>query len=592
MPAPIDPLVMQNHRSELLLNQARSRMMVNDFAAASSLVNEALGLDPRNIRGLTFGAVVAAKTGQKDFALKLINEALDLGPDDVRVMNNAAGVFFQCGQPHRARELWERLIELSPPSAETFYNLAVYHATYDDVNEAAMYFRKAMNFAPNEPMLRTQAGNMLILSGRIEEAIAMYREGERLQTGDIRKASQYLLALNYEPTYSPEQIYAEHAAWGRSFEAAIPPNNSHTNDLSPDRRLRVGYVSPHFGKHVVGYNLLPLLRNHDHSRFEIHCYSDIRQPDEMTTLFRQCADIWHDTASLSDTELATQVSHDGIDVLVDLVMHTDGSRLGMFARKPAPLQVAWLAYPGTTGLTRMDYRFTDPVLDPPGETDHHYTEQSIRLETFWCYEPPADSPSVGPLPAEKNSYVTFGCLNSFIKINDAVLELWREILAAVPDSRLILVPPRGKTKDTVLKKLQVVPDRLVCLPRTSIPQYLDYYNRIDLALDPFPYTGGITTIDSLWMGVPVVTMPGPTIASRGSLSILSHLGLKEFAVKSKSEFVGLAIALSKDRARLREWRAGLRSRLERSVLMDAERFSRRMESAYRDVWQKWCGNGR
>ena len=565
-------------------------MMVNDYVAASPLVNEALGIDPGNMRGLAFGAVVAAKTGQKDLALERIKNALELGPNDPRVINNAAGVFFQCGEPHRARALWERLIELSPPSAETFYNLAVYHLNQNDVTAAETYYRKAMTLAPNESVLKTQLGNMLFASGRVEEAIAMYREGERLRNGDHRQSSNYLLALNYDPSYGPEQIQAEHVAWGRALEAAIPAAGGHANNSSPDRRLRIGYVSPDFRVHVIGYNLLPLLRKHDHSQFEIYCYSDTERPDEMTARFRPCADVWRDTAKLSDAELATQVSKDRIDVLVDLTMHMDGSRLGMFVRKPAPIQATWLAYPGTTGLTRMDYRFTDPVLDPPGETGHFYTEQSIRLETFWCYEPHADSPAVGPLPADKNGYITFGCLNNFTKVNASVLELWREILAAVPDSRLMLVPPKGKTSDWALEKLQVAPDRLICLPRISLAGYLDYYNRMDITLDPFPFTGGITTIDSLWMGVPVITLPGATVVSRGSLSVLSNLSLEELAVRTRSDYVALAVALSKDLARLRELRAGLRGRLEHSVLTDADRFARRVESAYRDIWRKWCGN--
>jgi predicted O-linked N-acetylglucosamine transferase (SPINDLY family) len=308
----------------------------------------------------------------------------------------------------------------------------------------------------------------------------------------------------------------------------------------------------------------------------------------MTALFRQGADIWRDTGDLSDAELAAQVSQDGIDVLVDLVMHMDGARLGMFAQKPAPIQLTWLGYPGTTGLTRMDYRLTDPVLDPPGETDHLYTEQSARLETFWCFEPPANSPPVGPLPADKNGYLTFGCLNSFGKVNDALLELWREILAAVPDSRLVFMPPKGKITDRVREKLGAAPSRLIGLPRESRLKYLKYYHRIDLALDPFPYTGHTTTLDGLWMGVPVVTLSGPTVVSRGSLSILTNVGLTELAVKNKSDYVALAVALARDQVRLRELRAGLRGRLERSVLMDASRFARKAESAYRAIWHKWC----
>jgi predicted O-linked N-acetylglucosamine transferase (SPINDLY family) len=578
---------MPNVFAKHLLDEADGQLKTGNFVSAASLVDQALLIESKNVRALSLGALIAAGAGKKELALELIKKALKLAPDAPMVMHNAGLVFCKCGQPHRAARLWERLNE-TQPSLELLWNLATYHREQDDPEAAERYFRKVMELAPHNPGLYLDFGNAVKSMGRIEEAIALYREGSRLFPQDIRQSSNYLLALHYDPSYSPEQIYAEHVAWGRSFEATIPGANEHGNDRSPDRRLRVGYVSPDFRTHVVGDSFLPFLRQHDHAQFEIYCYSDVRQADEMTATIRQGADIWRDTGDLSDKELAAQVSRDGIDVLVDLVMHTGGVRLGAFARKPAPVQVTWLGFPGTTGLTRMDYRFTDPVLDPPGETDHYYTERSIRLETFWCFEPPANSPAVGPLPAEKNGYVTFGCLNTFAKVNDAVLELWREILAAVPDSRLMFVPPKGKIMERVRGKLGVAPARLIGLPRESRLKYLQNYHHIDLALDPFPCTGGITTLDGLWMGVPVVSLTGPTVVSRGSLTILTNVGLTELAVKNKSDYLVLAVALARDQVRLRELRAGLRGRLERSVLMDANRFARQAESAYRAIWRKWC----
>ncbi len=579
---------MPNAFAEGLLDQADGPLKARDYVGAAPLVDQALSIDPKNLRALSYSAGIAANFGKKDLALRLAGQALKLGPDSPVVMFNAAFVFLRFGQPHRACRLWERLDQLQPRSVNTLWNLASYHLTQDDPETAEVYFRKVMELAPGFPELHANLGNALRRSGRIEEAIAFYREGTRLFPQDLRQSSNYLFALQFDPAYSPEQIHAEHVAWGSALESAIPAASQHANDRSPDRRLRIGYVSPYFRGHVVGHNFLPLLRRHDHSQFEVYCYSDTHQPDEMTTLFRRGADVWRDTAKLSDAELAAQVSQDRIDVLVDLVMHMGGTRLGMFVRKAAPIQATWMAYPGTTGLKRMDYRFTDQVLDPPGETDHHYTEQSIRLETFWCFEPPANSPAVGPLPAEKNGYVTFGCLNNFAKVNDAVLELWRQILAATPDSRLMFMPPKGKVTGRLREKLGVAPHRLIGLPALSHLEYLKNYQRIDLALDPFPYTGHTTTLDGLWMGVPVVTLTGSTVVSRGSLSILSNLGLTEFAVKNQNDYVALAVTLSRDHARLRELRTGLRPRLESSVLMDAVRFARQTESAYRAMWHKWC----
>lgn len=290
---------------------------------------------------------------------------------------------------------------------------------------------------------------------------------------------------------------------------------------------------------------------------------------------------------MTDAELAQQVTEDKVDILIDLNMHMKGMRLGVFARKPAPVQVAFMAYPGSTGMKRMDYRLTDAVLDPAG-TDGYYTEQTVRLETFWCFEPLAGCPAVGPLPADANGCVTFGCLNNFAKINAGVLEMWREVLAAVPSSRMMLMPPQGKTIAWLAGTLNVEPARLVCQPKQKPLEYLALYNQIDLALDPFPYTGHSTTLDGLWMGVPLVTRAGATIASRGSCSILTNLGLPELVTTTKDDYVKLAVQLANDLPRLRELRAGLRARMEKSVLMDADRFARQVESAYRMMWQKWC----
>ena len=581
---------MQNAFAERLLDQADGLLRSRNFAGAAPFVDQALTVEPKNLRALSFGAFLAALNGKKDTALNLIDQALELGPDKRVVTYYAAHVFFNCGRRDRACRLWEQMNESQPRSVEPIWNLAMYHANEDDAETAEKYLRKVMELAPRHPEVHKALGNAVKDAGRIQEAIAVYREGARLFPQDMRQASNYLLALHYDPSYGPEQIHAEHVAWGRALETAIPAANGHANDRSPDRRLRIGYVSSDLRRHPAGFCFLPPFREHDHSQFEIFCYSGSRHSDEMTTLFRQGADAWCDTAGLSDAELAARVAQDRIDVLVDLVMHSGGTRLGTFARKPAPIQATWLAYPGTTGLTRMDYRLTDPVLDPPGQTDHLYTEQSIRLESFWCYEPPANSPAVGPLPAENNGYVTFGCLNNFVKVNDTVLEVWREILAAVPDSRLVLVPPKGKITERVREKLGVASDRLIGLPRESRLDYLKNYHRIDLALDPFPCSGGVTTFDCLWMGVPVVTLAGATVVSRGSLSILSHVGLTELAAKNKADYVALAVALAQDTDRLRELRAGLRERLERSRLMDAKQLARQIESAYLSIWHKWCAS--
>ena len=582
---------MPNMFAEGLLDQAGKTFEARDFAKTDLLIAQALALEPGNLRGWCFQAVVAVETGRKELALKTIQRALKHGPRIPAVINNAATIFYQCGQPARARQLWRRLLEIAPQSVDANWNLAMYHVRQGDMDDAEFYLRKVMELAPDHPGVYLNLGNLLKNRGQIEEAISIFREAVRRHPHDLRGFSNLLYAMHFDPSSSPEQIYREHAAWGRAFEETVPCQERHENNRSIERRLRIGYLSPNFRAHVVGHNFLPLIRQHDHEQFQVFCYSDTVMEDDVTENLRREADVWRDTQKLPDSDLAKLIAQDQIDVLVDLTMHMEGVRLGVFARKPAPVQVTWMAYPGSTGLSRMDYRFTDTVLDPPEAADGFYTEQSIRLESYWCFEPPKDCPPLNPLPADLNGHVTFGCLNNFGKVNTQLLEVWRKILLSVPHSHLLLLPPKGKTTTWLLDNLQIDPARVECLPRQNHRDYLALYNRIDLALDPFPYTGHTTTLDGLWMGVPVVTLAGLTVASRGSLSILSNLGLQELAATTKDGYVALAVDLANQLPRLREMRARLRQRIEQSILMDSNRFARQAESAYRIMWKKWIENG-
>jgi predicted O-linked N-acetylglucosamine transferase (SPINDLY family) len=290
-------------------------------------------------------------------------------------------------------------------------------------------------------------------------------------------------------------------------------------------------------------------------------------------------------------QLTDCVREDRIDILVDLTLHMAHNRLLLFARKPAPVQVTWLGYPGTTGLETMDYRLTDPYLDPPDQTEQFYSERSIRLpHTFWCYQPHMlegeDLPEVNPLPALTAGAVTFGCLNNFCKVNPSLLELWGKVLQAVPGSRLLLLAPSGSRRQWVKK---ILGDRVDFVDHCPRQAYLDLYHRIDLGLDTLPYNGHTTSLDSLWMGVPVVTSIGKTVVGRAGWSQLSNLGLPELAAKTEEEFVSITAGLAKDLPRLAELRKTLRPRMTASPLMDAERFARDIESAYRQMWQEWCG---
>jgi predicted O-linked N-acetylglucosamine transferase (SPINDLY family) len=366
----------------------------------------------------------------------------------------------------------------------------------------------------------------------------------------------------------------------------------HTNDCSPDRRLRIGYVSPDFRSHPVGTFLLPLLESHDHQGFEIFCYSSVRVPDAITARCRAQADVWRDALGMSDEQLAGAIRDDRIDVLVDLTMHMADNRLLVFARKPAPVQVTYLAYCGTTGLAAMDYRLTDPYLDPPGRDEPFYCERSVRLpETYWCYRPVIETSPAETLPASGTGQIVFGSLNNFCKVSDASLAAWSRLLQAVPGSRLLLHAHAGSHRQrvcTLLAGQGVAAERLELIDFLPAGDYFDVYRRIDVALDPFPYGGGTTTCDALWMGVPVVSLAGATAVGRGGLSILSNVGLPDLVARDPGEYVEIAARLAGDLPRLRELRAALRDRMRKSPLMDAPRFARNVEAAYRRMWKEWC----
>jgi predicted O-linked N-acetylglucosamine transferase (SPINDLY family) len=429
--------------------------------------------------------------------------------------------------------------------------------------------------------------------GRLDEALRAYRAAHELDPADAQFHSNLLFLLHFHPGFNAGAIRAECRHWDEKHALPLRPTiRPHANLRDSERRLRVGYVSPFFRDHCQSFFTLPLLSHHDRRHFEIYCYANVHRPDPITKRVQSHADVWRDTVGLTDAALAEMVRGDRIDILIDLTMHMAYNRLLVFARKPAPVQVAWLAYPGTTGLSAIDYRLTDPYLDPPGQNDDDYAEQSIRLpDTFWCYDPLTDEPAVNDLPAARNGFVTFGCLNHFCKVNDGTLGLWARVLGAVPNSRLILLAPPGPAREHVLARLArdgIAGQRVEFVTRQGRQKYLAQYHRIDIALDPLPYNGHTTSLDAFWMGVPTVTLIGTTVAGRAGWSQLGNLDLKHLAAASPERFVQIATRLAQELSGLQNLRATLRQRISASPLMDAGRFARHVEQAYRQMWRRWC----
>jgi predicted O-linked N-acetylglucosamine transferase (SPINDLY family) len=534
--------------------------------------------------------------GRLDEAIASYRYSIGLKPDFAEAHNNLGNALRNMGQLEAAVAMHRLAIRLNPGLAEAQMNLGIALASLGQLDEAIACYRQAIRLKPDLAPAYNDLGNAMKDVGRFDEAIGFYRQAIRLLPDYAVAHSNLVFILHYHPGYDGRMIHEELGRWNRQhaepLKKLIQP---HTNNRDPDRRLRLGYVSPDFRDHVVGRNLLPLLRQHDHRQMEIFCYSNDVRADALTDQLRGYADAWRSIVGLSDSRAVDLIRQDGIDILVDLALHMGNNRLVVFAHKPAPVQATFAGYPGSTGLETIDYRLTDPYLDPPGLNDQFYSETSIRLpDSFWCYEPLVTGLFVSPLPAQTDGHVTFGCLNNFCKVNEEVLQLWAQVLKSVPRSRFMLLCPEGSHRQPLLHLLQregIGPDRIELIAHRPRLQYLELYHRIDVGLDSFPYNGHTTSLDSFWMGVPVVTLVGRTVVGRAGLSQLTNLGLPELIAQTPEQYVHIAAELAGELPRLAELRRTLRARMEASPLMDAPRFAGNIEAAYRRMWRNWCERG-
>jgi predicted O-linked N-acetylglucosamine transferase (SPINDLY family) len=566
-------------------------------------------------------------------AITTFQRYLQLQPDDPAALNNLGNAYYQQGQLTEAIACYRKSLQLNPENAQTNYNLANALQETDKTDEAVQLYQYALSREPNWPEAYNNLGtvyqNMGLLDkaiagfekaldiqpnyaealnnlgivyrhqGRIPAAISCYRKALRIKPEYSECHSNFVFGLNYDPNATQEDIFKHACQWWTQHGRPITGGFVHANSRDPNRRLKIGYVSADFRRHPVGFFFLPLLKAHDRNTFEAFCYTDIKQPDELTEQIKSSANHWTPTVGLSDAEVAEKIYTDRIDILIDLAGHTANNRLLVFARKPAPLQVNWLGYVNTTGLATMDYRITDGIVDPVTENNRYHSEIIIRLEnSFFCFAPPPKSPPLGELPARKHGYITFGSFNKLSKINKEVIALWSQIMHRLPGSRLRLMArplADALTRDSYLSRFQAngIPSNRIEMI-TYTPSYYDYlnqYSQIDISLDPFPHNGHTTTCDSLWMGVPVITWSGDRYASRMGASVLTRLQLEGFVAGTKEAYFQKAVRLAADWDTLQELRNGMRKRFTSSPLYDAQRFAREMEITYREIWRKWCRGG-
>ena len=538
-------------------------------------------------------AIEHHQAGQLQAAEQIYRQILEQDPKQPDALHLLGVIAHQTGHHEAAVEHIRRAIALRPLAASYFNNLGAAYRALGDLDQVVACCRRAIELKPDYSDACNNLGIALKDQGRLDEAIGCYQDAIELSPGDAALGSNLLYTLWFNPDYDAAAIHQEHRRWHERHVAGLAKLIApHPNDRSPERRLRVGYVSPDFRMHSVGRFLLPLLESHDRQQVEVICYASVPVPDEMTERFRAAADVWRDVSALGDQQVADMVRQDRIDILVDLTMHMAGNRLLVFARKPAPVQVTYLAYPGTTGLTTIDYRLSDPYLDPPGREEPYYSEQTIRLpESYWCYRPVGDPPEVNELPALKAGHVTLACLNNFCKVTGPALAAWARVLKAVPGSRLILHARQGSHRRRVgnlFAERGIAAERVDFLDLLPTAEYLRVYQGVDVGLDSFPYGGGATTCDALWMGVPVVSLAGSTPIGRAGLSILSNVGVPELVARDAAEYVRIATGLAGDLGRLAGLRAGLRERMRQSPLADPRRFAAGVEAAFRQMWRRWC----
>jgi predicted O-linked N-acetylglucosamine transferase (SPINDLY family) len=588
-------LELRPHNRNVLYHLANALKEDGRPGEAVAAAQDALRLNPDDAESHVTMSLIYVDQRRWADAMDSANRALAAKPSWAGAHNNLGFLLLAQRRHQEAVAAFEKAMELDPNFREAYVNLTTAFNEMGRLDDALATYELAMARSIQTVEGLMNYSGTLKDAGRISECVAVARRAAAL-TSDPLKIQNYMLAVHYDPDLTAAEICDINRRWGRQVSArAAPHRKPHPNVPDPDRRLRIGYVSADLRHHVVGYNVLPLFEFHDHANFEVFAYSNAspEEEDAVTAHFRETADQFRPIKALSDAQAADLIRRDQIDILIDLGLHTAKNRLPLFAHKPAPVQFTFAGYPGTTGLPEIDYRLTDPYLDPPG-SDPSYTEKSVRLpDSFWCYRPLNRDPSVSPLPALKNGHITFGALTNFCKINPRVLALWARVMSALPTSRILLIAKPGSHRartHATFQSLGIAPDRVEFLNYLPRAQYLETYNRIDIGLDTFPYNGHTTSLDSFWMGVPVITLVGQTAVSRAGLCQLSNLALPDLAATTEEDFLKIATTLASDLPRLAALRAGLRTRMEQSPLMNYERFTRNVEAAYRQAWRKWCAD--
>ncbi|KAL2992822.1 hypothetical protein AAZX31_10G070200 [Glycine max] len=534
-----------------------------------------------------------------DMAIVFYELAFHFNPHCAEACNNLGVIYKDRDNLDKAVECYQLALGIKPNFSQSLNNLGVVYTVQGKMDAAASMIEKAIIANPTYAEAYNNLGVLYRDAGDISLAINAYEQCLKIDPDSRNAGQNRLLAMNYIDEGNDDKLFEAHRDWGRRFMRLYPQFTSWDNSKDPERPLVIGYVSPDYFTHSVSYFIEAPLVYHDYTNYKVIVYSAVVKADAKTIRFREKVlkkgGIWKDIYGTDEKKVADMVRQDQVDILIELTGHTANNKLGMLACRPAPVQVTWIGYPNTTGLPTIDYRITDSRADPP-ETKQKHVEELVRLpDSFLCYTPSPEAGPVCPTPALSNGFVTFGSFNNLAKITPKVLQVWAKILCAIPNSRLV-VKCKPFCCDSVrqrflstLEKLGLEPLRVDLLPLILLNHdHMQAYSLMDISLDTFPYAGTTTTCESLYMGVPCVTMAGSVHAHNVGVSLLSKVGLGNLIAKNEDEYVKLALKLASDISALQNLRMSLRELMSKSPLCDGAKFILGLESTYRQMWHRYC----
>lgn len=590
-------LRLQPNLLQALLNLGAALRDTGDLTGAEAQLRQATRFHPSSPEAFNDLGVTLTAAGKLDAAYQSLQQALVLAPQHVMAMTNLGQALIEGRRHDLAASVFDRALALQPDVAKAHLGRADALRELGLLDDAETSYRQALALQPQDPRAEVGLGICLVEQGRADEALTHYQAAQAIERNDLTVLPNMLFARQYLAHPTPLDDIHEARTFGAAASKHAQAFQHWQVTVDPRRQLRIGLVSGDLRQHPVGRfleSVLMELATQHSASLAFVAYHNHHEEDELTAQLKPRCAQWHAVADWTDTKLAHQIHQDAVDILIDLAGHTTHNRIRVFAWRPAPVQLSWLGYFATTGVAEIDYLLADPHTVP---TDHeaHFTETIWRLpDTRMCFTPPSEPVAVSPLPAQASGHITFGCFNHVGKINDTVIATWSRILQRVPGSRLCLKAKQlaGEAARSRLTSAfaahGISGNQLLLEGGSPRQQYLETYHRIDIGLDPFPYTGGTTTVESLWMGVPVLTQAGPNLISRQGLGLLHNAGLPHWVASDADDYVERAVAFASDLPALAALRSQLREQVLASPLFDAKAFARHFETALRGMWTRWC----